>query len=111
MKKYILAATIAVTALFVATPEANAGPRFSISIGGGSSFSGGHSSGYGRSSHGHRSCDRVYKIRTIELCRHCDRRVVRDSCGRTRVVHVTTVTYKDIYSNGYSRTWNRTFYS
>ncbi len=51
----------------------------------------------------------VYKVRTQEICRDVQYRTGYDHCGKRYTYHVTVVTYRDIYSNGTSRTWTRTF--
>ena len=92
----IAAAAVILTGLFITAPEAEAGPRFSIQIGGG------HGHGHG--------CERApYLVRTIEVCRRCDRVVsYYRPCGTPVYRNVTVITYRGIYSNGSSRTYTRT---
>lgn len=96
MKKFIIAAAVTLTGLFITAPEAEAGPRFSVQIGG------------GHGGHGH-ACERApYIVRTIEVCRRCERVVsYYRPCGTPVYRHVTIITYRSIYSNGSSRTYTR----
>ncbi len=99
MKKFIIAAAVVLTGLFITAPEAEAGPRFSIQI------------GNSHRGHGdfHRGCDRApYLVRTIEVCRRCERIVsYYRPCGSPVYRTVTIITYRNIYSNGTSRTFTR----
>ncbi|NNE90079.1 MAG: hypothetical protein HKN23_00380 [Verrucomicrobiales bacterium] len=98
MKKLILTAAIVVAGFFTFAPTAEAGGlRIGVHIG-----------GHGHGGHGHCS---PRLIRTYEICRRCETRYRYDRCGRKIRFHVTVVTYKSVYSNGYSRTFTRTFYS
>lgn len=89
----------------------------------GGSFSGrghadpSHGRGNARPSHGHghvgpshgrgfRNAP-IRKIRTVEVSRHRQMRMVHDRIRRPYRQYVTVVTYVDYYSNGTSRTWTR----
>jgi hypothetical protein len=118
MKKTILSLAIAIGALVGLTSKADAGPRFSFSIGSGHS---GHCSshfhnrgrphinsyvGHNFRSHGH--CYSPRKISTQVICRRRICKTAYTSCGRPYTYHVTVVTYRDFYSNGTSRIYART---
>lgn len=121
MKKTILTLAITVGALIGLTSEAEAGPRFSISVGSGHSGhysphsynrSRSHINNYvghsfrGRSSQSH--CSTPRKISTQVIGRRKICKTAYTSCGRPYTYHVTVITYRDIYSNGTSRTYTRT---
>ena len=118
MKKTILSLAIAVGALVGLTSEADAGPRFSISIGSGhSGHYSSHSYNRGRPhinsyvghsfrNQGHCSSPRKISTQVISRRRIC--KTAYTSCGRPYTYHVTVVTYRDLYSNGTSRTYTRT---
>lgn len=88
MKNIILTAIVAGASLFVATPKAEAGsckPRVTY------------------------TCKQpVYKVKTVVVnkCRY--KKAAYDNCGRKYYYWVTVTTYRDIYSNGKTRTWSRT---
>lgn len=121
MKSTILALAVGAAALLGTSTVAEAGPRFSFG------FSNGHfrapfhgSNHFGSSSNIHnyvggsfRSSGHCapapYHVRTDEVCRRTECRTAYTSCGRPYTYHVTIVTYRDIYSNGTSRTYTRTF--
>ena len=93
--KAILTLALAAAALIGFTSEAEAGS---------SPFYTGHV--WGHSHHGN-CAPRVYKIRTIEICRRHECRTAYYPCGRPYTYSVTIVTYRDIFSNGSSRTYTR----
>ncbi len=111
MKKIIIAATVAITALFVVTPDAEAGPKFK------DSKKGSHDSAH-RNASAHRN-DRDQRhdqtphiVRTVEINRSHKRIVSHYRSGGSPVYrHVTIVTYKQVYSNGHSRTYTKTLNS
>jgi hypothetical protein len=89
------AAAIAVTlgTLTVAAPSASAfpfGPRFG---------------------HSHQRHVQVYKVRTIEVCRQNHFEWRQQRCGRSYKAWYSVITYRDIYSNGTSRTYKVTQWS
>ncbi len=120
MKKLIIAAAIATAALFASAPEATAG-GFDIVVAGQGSNHGRHGHNHHQSyrNHGHNHhCQtnydyyRPHVVRTLEVDRHTDRYVSHYlPCGAPVYGYVTVVTYRKIYSNGHSTTYDRTFYS
>ncbi len=91
MKKLLIAALIAGTAMFVGVAPAEAGNHCRPVV-------------YKSNNY----CPpKVYKVSTCEINRHCVRKVRYDHCGKAFYYHVTVVTYKDTYSNGTWRTWTR----
>lgn len=117
MKKLLLSLAIAAVALVGLAPDANAGPRFTKSYGYNNygyntgHYSGGHSinSYVGHSFRSQNHCATPHRVRTIEVCRNRVCRTAYNSCGQRYTYHVTVVTYRDIYSNGSSRTYTRTY--
>ncbi|MDF1814562.1 MAG: hypothetical protein P1V20_20320 [Verrucomicrobiales bacterium] len=85
MKKILTTSAIAVVALFAGTSTASADPCYSPPV---------------------VTC--VYKVKTVQVnCCHYQR-TAYDHCGRPYCYTVAVYTYRDIYSNGTSRTWTRT---
>jgi len=127
MKSILLTVTLAAAALFVVASPAEAQTRFHFSVGSGY-HSGHHHGGHHRGGHGyHHSsrhsgiahpnhyarggghCAPVVVVRTHEINR-CRRPVTGyHPCGRPYTYWVTTVTYRDYYSNGSFRDYTRTF--
>lgn len=101
MKLTILSAVAVALFALIGASEAQAGPRY-----------GGHR-GHGYGGYHHQPsyhvdhCAPVYKTRTVEICRERQCRTAYRSCGAPYTYHVTVVTYRDYFSNGTSRTWNR----
>ena len=58
--------------------------------------------------HGHRHVV-VFKVSTVEVCRHQHHEIRYYPCGRSYRVCYTVVTYRDIYSNGTSKTYQVTY--
>lgn len=105
MKKIIIAATVAITALFVVTPDAEAGPKFK------DSKKGSHDSAH-RNDRDQRHDQTPHIVRTVEINRSHKRIVSHYRSGGSPVYrHVTIVTYKQVYSNGHSRTYTKTLNS
>ena len=90
--KTLLALIVAVAGFAAATPEASAG-------------------GYCGTGHGYYppSTCHVYKLYTKESCRHYFTKTYHNSCGHCYTVRYVNITYVDYYSNGSTRSYNRTF--
>jgi len=95
--KTILAVALATVALLGFTSEVKAGPGHHH----------GPSWGYHSPRGGHCGGP-VYKIRTVVICSRQECRTGYYPCGRPYTYRVTVVTYRDIFSNGTSRTYTRT---
>lgn len=55
------------------------------------------------------SASLLHVVRTHRLGSIREKRAGIDAHGRSYTYHVTVVTYKDVYSNGTSRVYTRTF--
>ena len=99
MKKF-LALIFAAAGIAAAAPEASAGGRCGVGI----NF--GH--GHGPSIKLNFSPCHVYKLYTKEICRRYFCKTHYTHCGRAYHVRYVTITYRDFYSNGTSRTYTRT---
>jgi hypothetical protein len=119
--KLLATAALAGLTLAAATSSAEARPRGGGGWGGhaGGGAWGGH--GYvAPIHHGHLApvhhggfgghCAPVYRVRTVEVGRHCHYRTAFLRCGRPFTQRVTVVTYCDHFSNGTTRTWTQSFY-
>ena len=71
-----------------------------------SAFPGGH-----RHGHGHKHHVQVYKVSTIEVCRHRHFTWKQNHCGHRYQAWYTEITSRDIYSNGSSKTYKVTQWS
>lgn len=82
MKKIIITTVIAAAAFFIGAPTAQADQCYTAPV--------------------------VYKVKTVQVnCCHYVR-TAYDHCGRPYRYTVAVYTFRDIYSNGTSRTWTRT---
>ena len=103
MKTTLLALAITATALLGFTNTAEAGTKKDII-----KFIGKQ---IGNPRHGHPGCGAPapYVIRTVEISRYSQPRHGFRPCGSRYTYYVTVATYRDLYSNGGSRTYTRTF--
>ncbi|MDF1824590.1 MAG: hypothetical protein P1U68_08105 [Verrucomicrobiales bacterium] len=104
MKTILITLAVVATALIGFTPQAEAGTKKEILRFVGHQFSKKNHHGHGHG-HGHRA---PYVVRTSEVCRSYQTRHGYRPCGSIYYYKVTTVTYRDYYSNGSSRTYTRT---
>ena len=97
MKK-LLALVFAAAGIAAAAPEASAGGRCGVGI----------NFGHGHGIKLNFSPCHVYKLYTKEICRRYFCKTHYTHCGRPYHVRYVTITYRDFYSNGTSRTYTRT---
>lgn len=106
MKTLLLTVLAAAGFAFAAAPSAQAGDYY---------YGSSHRS-YNHCAPKVRHCEPTYRetycepklVCTEIVCKERECRTGYDHCGRQFTYHVTVITYKDVYSNGHSRTYTKT---